>query len=247
MGGLTAAKNPILYGTTNYGGTSFVGTIFSITPSGTLTTLYSFCSQPSCTDGNNVQSPLVMASNGALYGVTQSGGAQGWGTVFAITPKGKLTTLHAFAFTDGANPVGGMVQASDSNLYGTTAGGGKTANGTIFKITETGKFTSLYNFCLKSYCPDGIGPYGTLIQGSSGNLYGTTVDGGTGFRGTVFQFTTAGVLTTLHSFLGSDGQFPYAGVVQNSNGNLYGTTFQGGTLTCSNPPNGCGTVFSLTP
>jgi uncharacterized repeat protein (TIGR03803 family) len=237
----------ILYGTTNQGGANGAGTVFSITTAGKLTTLYSFCSQTNCNDGSLVYSPLVRASNGKLYGVTNEGGAHGFGTVFDITTKGKFTILHTFSFTDGAYAMGGLMQATDKNLYGTTSGGGNTWNGTIFKITTAGKFTTLYSFCKGNYCPDGVGPIGTLIQGSNGNLYGTTANGGTGYRGTVFEITTAGALTTLHNFSGTDGAWPEAGVVQNSNGDFYGTTNEGGDLSCSPPPpSGCGTVFSLT-
>jgi uncharacterized repeat protein (TIGR03803 family) len=167
--------------------------------------------------------------------------------VFAVTAKGKLTTLHRFAFTDGANPFSGLVEASDKDLYGTTQNGGNANNGTVFKITTAGKLTSLYSFCAKTYCIDGSTPWGTLIQGSNGNLYGTTLSGGTAYLGTVYEITIAGKLTTLYSFSGTNGASPDAGVVQASNGDLYGTTNRGGDLTCTEPPGGCGTVFSLIP
>jgi uncharacterized repeat protein (TIGR03803 family) len=237
--------NGILYGTTSQQGAHQVGTIFSISTSGAFKVLYSFCSQPNCTDGAYVYDPLLRASNGALYGVTLEGGANGWGTIFGITTTGKFTTLHSFAYTDGEGPWGGLVQVGDS-LYGTTSGGGKDNAGTVFKLTATGKLTTIYNFCATAYCADGGGPIGTLIQGQNGDLYGTTNDGGTGL-GTVFEITIAGQLTTLHTFLGTDGANPYAGVVQGSNGDLYGTTFQGGTGCAVEPPVGCGTVFSLAP
>jgi uncharacterized repeat protein (TIGR03803 family) len=245
--GLASSANGVLFGTTSYGGTNFAGTIFRITPAGKLTTLYNFCSKPNCADGSYVQSPLTLATNGNYYGATESGGANNWGTVFEVTPEGEFTTLHSFSFIDGAAPVGGLVQASDGNLYGTTNGGGKSNNGTVFKITKAGKLTTIYNFCVEAYCADGDIPFGTLIQGSNGNLYGTTFQGGTGYHGTVFEMTTAGDLKTLHSFVGTDGASPFAGVVEGSNGDLYGTTYQGGDYNCSSPPlYGCGTVFSLT-
>jgi uncharacterized repeat protein (TIGR03803 family) len=248
QGGLVQGANGNLYGTTTIGGAHEAGTVFEITTTGQLTTLYSFCAQTNCPDGWTVSSALTRASNGMLYGVTTNGGANGWGTVFSITTAGTLTTLHSFASTDGANPFGGLVQASDGNLYGTTSGGGRADQGTVFKIGEAGKLETIYNFCAKAYCADGQAPFGTLIQGSNGDLYGTTEAGGARNRGTIFEITTKGVLTTLHSFAGADGSSPYAGLVQDSsNGTLYGTTYFGGDVNCIFYGTGCGTVFSLVP
>jgi uncharacterized repeat protein (TIGR03803 family) len=248
QGGLVQGANGNLYGTTTFGGAHDAGTVFEITTTGQLTTLYSFCAQTNCTDGWTVSSALTFASNGKLYGVTTNGGANDWGTVFSITTAGTLTTLHSFASTDGANPFGGLVQASDGNLYGTTSGGGRADQGTVFKIGEAGKLETIYDFCSKAYCADGQAPFGTLIQGSNGNLYGTTEAGGTRNRGTIFEITTKGVLTTLHSFAGADGSSPYAGLVlDSSNGTLYGTTYFGGNVNCIFYGTGCGSVFSLVP
>jgi uncharacterized repeat protein (TIGR03803 family) len=248
QGGLVQGAGGNLYGTTTFGGAHGAGTVFEVSAAGKLTTLYSFCAQANCTDGWTVYSALTRASNGKFYGVTANGGTSGWGTVFSITTTGTLTTLHNFAFTDGANPFGGLVQASDGNLYGTTSGGGRTGEGTLFEIGKTGKLATIYNFCAKAYCPDGLAPFGTLVQGPNGNLYGTTDAGGTLSRGTIFEINAKGVLTTLHSFGGVDGSFPYAGLVQDSsNGTLYGTTYSGGNLSCIFYGTGCGTVFSLVP
>jgi uncharacterized repeat protein (TIGR03803 family) len=247
QGGLVQGANGSLYGTTTTGGAHGAGTVFAITTTGALITLYSFCAQTNCADGWIVNSALTRASNGKFYGVTTYGGANGWGTVFSITAAGTLTTLHSFVFTDGANPFGGLVQASDGNLYGSTSGGGRAGEGTLFRMSKTGELATIHNFCATAYCPDGLAPYGTLVQGSNGDLYGTTEGGGTLNRGTVFEITK-GVLTTLHSFGGADGSSPYAGLVQDSsNGTLYGTTYSGGNLSCIFYGTGCGTVFSLAP
>jgi uncharacterized repeat protein (TIGR03803 family) len=237
-----------LYGTTSSGGANGFGTIFKLTLEGHLTTLYNFCSQANCVDGEFVYDSMI-AANGRLWGTTQQGGTNGFGTVFAITPTGKFTSLHSFNSTDGSVPFGGLVHATDGNFYGTTSGGGIRDDGTVFKMTATGKITTLYNFCAKSGCPDGVAPLGGLVQGANGNFYGTTADGGTNFRGTVFEITSAGKLTTLYNFCAqtecADGEYPYAGLIQGAtNGKLYGTTYGGGDLSCSNP-SGCGTVFSL--
>jgi uncharacterized repeat protein (TIGR03803 family) len=111
--------------------------LFRITPSGTRTTIYNFCSRSGCADGT-APLGLIHGSDGNLYGVTGGGGsAGGYGTIFKITTTGTLTTLHSFDLTDGSGPEG-LVQASDGNLYGTTSAGGSADSGTILKITSTG-------------------------------------------------------------------------------------------------------------
>jgi uncharacterized repeat protein (TIGR03803 family) len=239
--GLVQATDGNLYGTTYAGGANYAGTVFKITPSGTLTTLYSFCSRINCTDGYQPTAALVQADNGNFYGTTYYGGANRRGTVFKITLGGTLTTLHSFDGTDGANPYAGLVQATDGNFYGTTYEGGANAFGIVFKITPSGTLTTLYSFCSQSDCTDGLNPYAGLVQAANGNLYGTTASGGASHDKTVFEITPSGTLTTLHSFDGTDGAGPVAGLVQATNGNLYGTTEVGG----ANPF--LGTVFKITP
>jgi uncharacterized repeat protein (TIGR03803 family) len=118
--GLIQATNGDFYGTTAYGaanrtcGRPGCGTIFKITPAGKLTTLYSFCSQTGCTDGSH-PSGLIQGVDGNFYGETGSGGIQNYGTLFKITPAGKLTTLHRFSFKDGASPFG-LTQATGTIL-----------------------------------------------------------------------------------------------------------------------------------
>jgi uncharacterized repeat protein (TIGR03803 family) len=122
LAALVQATDGNLYGTTSEGGASGYGMVFKITPSGTLTTLYSFCSQSGCTDGASPYAALVQATDGNLYGTTYEGGDIGYGTVFKITPSGALTTLYSFCSQspcmDGGNPEGTLVQATDGNLYG---------------------------------------------------------------------------------------------------------------------------------
>jgi uncharacterized repeat protein (TIGR03803 family) len=196
--GLTQGADGNLYGTTFYGGTNNndncgygCGTVFKITPSGTLTTLYSFCSQAGCADGDGPLGGVVQAGDGNFYGTTWGGGASNSGTVFRITPTGTLTTLYSFCSqpgcTDGEGPSAGLVQASDGNLYGTT-------EITIFKITTSGTLTTLYGFCSQSGCTDGEGPTEGrgLIQASDGNFYGTTVVGGAYGYGVIFRLSGPG-------------------------------------------------------
>jgi uncharacterized repeat protein (TIGR03803 family) len=243
---LVQATDGNLYGTTEFGGANrcysgrVCGTVFKITPGGTLTTLYSFCSQSNCADGGSPLGALVQAINGDLYGTTERGGANGSGTVFKITPSGTLTTLHSFAGTDGYEPLAGLVQTTDGNLYGTTNSGGANNHGTVFKITPSGTLTTLYSFCSQGSCTDGANPEAGLAQATNGNLYGTTQYGGANGYGTIFKITPNGTLTTLHSFDYTDGAYPLATLVQATDGNFYGTTFYGGS-------NNWGTVFKMTP
>ncbi len=255
---LVQATDGNFYGTTAQGGktaacssSSGCGTFFKITPSGALTTLYRFCSHTSCTDGVG-PGPLVQAPSGEFYGTTGTGGANGDGTVFKITPSGSLTTLYAFCSrsgcSDGNEPVS-LLQAPGGDFYGTTHGGGANRRGTVFKITPTGALTTLYSFCSQSNCPDGEGP-GALVQAANGDLYGTTFYGGAhgtvagNGGGTVFEITTAGALTTVYRFCSqsptcADGQNPEE-LVQATDGALYGTTAKGGV-------NGDGTIFEIVP
>ena len=256
VAGLVQGSDGNFYGTTLDGGAYCLpqgcGTVFKITPEGTLTTLYNFCSAPNCTDGYNPEGVLVQAADGNFYGTTWGGGAShfGLGTVFKITPEGSLTTLHSFQGypTEGARPYAGVVEASDGNFYGTTDLGGAYCGpggcGAVFKITPTGTLSTVYSFCAQSGCFDGALPVAALVQASDGNFYGTTQDGGTGRCGgqfgcgTVFRITSNG-LTTLHRFDGSDDARPEAPLVEAADGNFYGTTIGN--------PYYLGSVFKITP
>jgi uncharacterized repeat protein (TIGR03803 family) len=249
LGGLIQAANGELYGTTTGGGANGQGTIFKITPSGTLTTVYNFCSLSLCTDGAEPFAGLVQANSGDFYGTTLGGGASGVGTIFTMTPNGTLTTLHSFNGGDGSEPTDPLIQATNGDFYGTTtyygndAHGAAYSGGTIFKMTPSGTLTTLYNFCSQIGCADGFYPVAGLIQATDGGLYGTTSQGGAAAGGTVYRMTPAGALTTLYNFCSkrecADGASPYTVPVQDTNGNLYGTTFFGGAK------NAAGTVFSM--
>jgi uncharacterized repeat protein (TIGR03803 family) len=242
--------NTCLYGGTNYG----CGTLFKITPGGALTTLHNFCSQSGCADGQE-PGPLALGADGNLYGTTSAGGSNacsgGCGTVFRITTTGTLTTLHGFALADGADP-GGLVQAADGNFYGVTYSGGANNNlcnsgtcGTVYRMTSAGALTTLHKF---EYT-DGANPGAAMVQGSDGNLYGTTAGGGScttwaGGCGTVFKFTPTGTLTMLHDFDKTDGAVP-TGLVQHTNGAFYGPTVRGGANAYHACGGFCGTLFTL--
>ena len=246
-GALVQAANGDFYGTTLSGGASDNGTVFKISPSGTLTTVYSFCSQAACTDGATPGAALVQAANGEFYSTTAAGGANGEGTVFKITPGGALATLYSFCSQsgciDGKEPYGGLVQASNGDFYGTAWMGGTDGFGTVFKITPSGTLTTLHSFAGPP--TDGENPLAVLVQASNGDLYGTTSTGGTNNDGTVFKITPSGTLMTLYSFCSqsncTDGASPTAGLVQATNGELYGTTQERGA-------NGKGgTIFKISP
>lgn len=274
--GLTEAANGNFYGATTVGGAYGAGEVFEIAPPGTLTTLYSFCERFPCLEGAYPYTGLVQGTNGYFYGTTSEGGTgngcqgqpqEGCGTVFKMTSTGKLRIIDDFCGQSGCpfglTPVGTLLQASDGNFYGATTYGGSGSCiiggidygcGTVFKLTPQGALTTLYSFCTQPNCPDGARPSGGLIQGTDGNLYGTTSEGGAyyssgnNYGGTVFKITTKGDLTTLYSFCVqancADGESPEAALVQDTNGDFYGTAALGGAGSSCSPP-GCGTVFRL--
>jgi uncharacterized repeat protein (TIGR03803 family) len=188
----TQASNGSLWGTTNGGGVHGGGSVYEITPSGLFKTLYSFCAQAKCADGQYPIGGLIQGSNGSMYGTTESGGAYGYGAVFEITSTNQFIVLHSFDNTDGANPGSALLQASDGNLYGTAIyGGGINNAGTIYEITSGGVFRSLYSFCLPSSC-NGYYPEYALAQATDGTFIGATIytQGVAEGYGTVFSFST---------------------------------------------------------
>jgi uncharacterized repeat protein (TIGR03803 family) len=265
--GLVQGSDGDFYGTTSgfdistgsgYGN----GTVFKISSSGALTSLYSFGSVQDTNgfrlDGAYPAAALVQGSDGYFYGTTQQGGTNGNGTVFKISSSGALTSLYSFGSVqdtngfplDGAYPAAALVQGSDGYFYGTTEYNGfnhglmgrSFGGGTVFRISTNGALTTLYSFTGTN---DGWAPNG-LVQGSDGYFYGTTIHNGVSGQfasyfgaGTVFKINTNGALTSLYSFSGNDGANPEAALVQGSDGSFYGTTSGGGA-------GGAGTVFRLT-
>jgi uncharacterized repeat protein (TIGR03803 family) len=283
-GSLITDANGNLYGTTIYGGTYGVGVLFKLTPpptSGddwTESILWNFGNG---SDGVLPIAGLLMDASGNLYGTTSYGGTYGVGVLFKLTPPpisgGNWAESILWNFgngADGQGPLAGLLIDTSGNLYGTTWLGGAYGRGTIFELsplaTSGNNWTELilWNF---GNGTDGAEPYfGGLIMDESGNLYGTTyqggysgcsVFGGSGGCGTVFELTpplTAGgnwtesILWRFSS--GADGYGPTVGLVMDKSGDLYGTTFGGGAYGesgsgCINfePILGCGTVFELTP
>jgi uncharacterized repeat protein (TIGR03803 family) len=240
---LTQGTNGNLYGTAEGGGVNNYGTIFEITPGGTLTNVHNFCSEPNCADGGIPSASLILGANGNFYGTTVSGGTIGLGGVFELSAGGKLKTIYNFS-NSGFNS-SALIQAVDGNFYGITEAGGASGHGTVFKITPTGNFATLYNFCPQTNCADGSLPSSALVQASNGNLYGSTISGGNYGYGTIFQITPSGTLTTLHSFDFSDGATCCGALVQETNGKLYGTSAGGGANSNFFCGNGCGTAFEI--
>jgi uncharacterized repeat protein (TIGR03803 family) len=280
--GLVQGFNGSFYGTNEYGGPVDIsnncdfgcGVVFQITPAGKLTMLSGFCIQTGCTDGSTPFAALALATDGSFYGTTEEHGAStncdlGCGTVFKISPRGQLTTLHSFCLQtgcpDGLGPNGKLVLGSDGNYYGTTVAGGTSTScyngcGTVFKISTAGDFTTLYSFCQQSGCPDGNSPNAALVQATDGNFYGTTYYGGLNTSslcdpdysgcGTIFRISKAGKFSTVYSFCAqtgcADGANSSAELIQGSDGNFYGTTYRGGFYNLNNCGAACGTVFKIT-
>jgi len=232
VGTLAEGTDGNFYGATYGGGDQYsYGTVFKVTSTGSLTTLYQF----DFTHGAQPYAGVIQATDGDFYGTTYSGGAWGVGTAYKITTQGKLTVIYSFGehSSDPFFPVTPLAQGSDGNFYGTTPYGGNSSNyGAVFKLAASGAFTTLYAFS----GPDGYFPGGPLVQATDGNFYGTTGYNTTG-QGTVFKVSPSGTLTTLHVFDGADGESPIA-VVQETDGEFYGTTNLGGT-------SNVGTAFSL--
>jgi uncharacterized repeat protein (TIGR03803 family) len=228
----------MLYSTTFDGGANGDGTVFAITTSGAERLLYSF--KGGSGDGANPEAGLRDVK-GTLYGATEEGGANGLGTVFALTTSGKESVLHSFGGSgDGANPYEGLLNVKGT-LYGTTPNGGANCTpsggcGTVFAITTSGTESVLHSF---GGSGDGATTYATLVN-VNGTLYGATYDGGANGDGTVFAIMTSGKESVLYSFKGGsgDGANPIEALIKVKS-KLYGTTFVGGA-------NGLGTVFALT-
>jgi uncharacterized repeat protein (TIGR03803 family) len=203
-GALVQGINGNFYGTASYAGGCYVGfgcgTIFEITRTGALSTLYDFCAKKNCTDGNSPSVGLVLGPKGDLYGTTGYGGliggcyeGLGCGTIFEISQTGALTTLAE----SGADA---LIRADDGNFYGLDT--------SLFKMTPAGAVTDLYTF------PNGSIANG-LSQFGAGDLYVTTYYGGAYGQGSILQMTPTGKVSTIYSFCPvstcTDGKYPGVG------------------------------------
>ncbi|MGA8491377.1 MAG: choice-of-anchor tandem repeat GloVer-containing protein [Terriglobales bacterium] len=223
-----------LYTTSANGGTgnNNNGTVFRVTPSGTLSVVSNLGSP-----GDSPFSGVTLGTDGNFYGTTELNG-EGPGTVFKVTPKGVETGLHIFGNTgDGACPYAAPIEGTDGNYYGTTTTVcGFGSQGTVYKVTSAGVLTTLHTFT----GPDGSNITAQLVQGTDGNFYGTSYDGGANNDGVIFKMTPSGTVTVLHNFTGTDGSAVYRGLIQASDGNFYGDTNAGGSANA-------GVIFKITP
>jgi uncharacterized repeat protein (TIGR03803 family) len=223
-----------LFGSTFTGGTSGDGTVFQVAPDGTITVLADF-------NGSNFNigevlfqpgAGLVEDSAGNLFGTTWYGGTSDDGAVFEVAKdSGMITTLGSFTGDNGIFPAAGLL-LDNGNLFGTAAFGGPVPSpgefgyGTVVEVPAIGgTIKALATF----HGYDGEHPIGGLVKDSNGDLFGTTLSGGTSGEGTVFELKPDGTLTDLAEFHGYDGANPDATLVLDSSGNLFGTTARGGT------------------
>jgi len=248
-GGVTLGLDGNLYGTTKIGGKEGAGTVFKVTPTGTLTTQYSFTNS---TDDSVPVYTVVLGQDGNFYGVSWAEYVGQYGAFFRISPTGVFKKLADFDATNGSLP-NLPTQGTDLNFYGTAQQGGDNGTncGVIYKVTTGGKITVLHNFA--GYPTDGCRPISVLVQGPDGDFYGTTYSGGDSSadgngNGTIFKISPSGVYTLLHSFTfgvsGStnlyDAQLPEAGLTLGTDGNFYGVATHGGMTNY-------GAIFKITP
>jgi uncharacterized repeat protein (TIGR03803 family) len=211
---LSIDQNGYYNGVAFGGGSNGGGTVFNMTPGGTVTTLYNFCLQNSCIGGAE---PLTSAqsADGSIYGITRGSGTHNAGIVFKIAGANKLSMVYKFCAlygcVDGEYP-SSLIQSTDGNFYGTTtAGGANHYYGSVFKLTPAGVLTVLHSFCSEANCADGESP-NHLIQAADGNFYGTTPS-------EIFEITPDGVFTVLSTLSAGTAE----GLIQATDGNLYGS------------------------
>jgi len=230
------------YGTTFEGGCG-QGVVFKLSKTSKETVLHCFAGYP--LDGDYPVADLIQDAKGNLFGTTAQGGSSNFGTVFELGKAGETVLYNFTEGKDGGEPLDGVIRDDLGNFYGTTYAGGSNGDGVVFKLSKTGKETVLHSFTSGS---DGMYPNAGLVKDWQGNLYGTTLYGGTTGNGTVFKLSKAGKETVLYRFCAqsdcADGANPYSVLIQDASGNLFGTTAHGGGLGCGRFF-GCGVVFKL--
>jgi len=226
----------LIYGTTLQGGLYGSGTIYRMNRDGTgFVAIRSFTGG---SDGGYLYGALAEGSDGMFYGTGNQGGAYGQGTVFRMNKDGTgFAVLNVFNGSSGSRPFAGVIEGTDGAIYGTTISGGAVGYGVVFRMNKNGTgYTVLRSFS----APEGIYPYGGVVEGSDGALYGANNQGGVYGAGTVYRINKDGsgfaVLRSLNQ--NPDGAYPQYGVREGSDGALYGTGTQGGT-------SGGGTVYRI--
>ncbi len=233
-GSLLKGDDGYFYGMTNKGGTYNYGSIFKMSAAGGVTVLRELSYN---TDGGYPDGELIRGADGLYYGMTVSGGLNGYGTIFKISASGAYTVIRNLSSADGANPHGHLTLGSDGNYYGISYRGGVNGYGAIFKLAPDGTYTILHSL---DYTADGGYSYSSLTEGKDGNLYGVTYSDGTNYSGTIFKVTKSGAYTVLRYLKPADGVNPECDLIQATDGNFYGTCYKGGS-------NGVGTIFKITP
>jgi len=222
-----------LFGVTYNGSTP--GTAYSISPSGVFTTIANLPSK--------TQAPLIVGTDGNLYGTTPYGGTANRGTIFKMTPSGAITILHSFDPStlpnngtdhDGGIPIGPILQATDGNFYGVTTWGGNNDQGVVYQLTSGGAYKVLHTFKNSTQSTpavlEGANPTSGLADGGDGYLYGVSPSGGANGYGTLYRLTVTGTsFGVYHNFDKQTGGSPYSTLFLHTNGILYGVTSTGGT------------------
>jgi uncharacterized repeat protein (TIGR03803 family) len=246
-----------LYGVAAGGGANTHGIIYRLTPPADGGTwrqevLYSFCTQPNCTDAT-ASNGILLDDTGKLFGAASLGGVNNLGVLLRFAEKKKgwsAVTLHDFCTSDcadGGEPTSPLLQDNSGRMFGTTRYGGVHNGGTLygFKPGSAASYKVVFDFCAATYCADGNNPAGQLAQDGDGNFYGATLLGGNPQNpGGVVYALRNGVFELLHTFCSearcADGRAPIGGVVRSADGVLHGTTQLGGLY-------GGGTVFEVVP
>lgn len=230
---LTQGRDGDLYITSQDGGPSAQSMLFSLTPAGVLAPVYS---------PGGLLFGATLGTDGNFYGGNYNGGTNGFGTLYKVTPTGTGTVFYNFLFSSGpADPYAPPIEAANGVFYGTTPEieerDGYFPESVAYSVTSKGVFKILHTFTGS----DGQNIYAGLVQGTDGNFYGCSAAGGTssGSDGVIFKMTSAGKVTVLHNFDGTDGSGCSYALVQASDGNFYGTAGGGST--------GLGVVFKIAP
>jgi uncharacterized repeat protein (TIGR03803 family) len=226
--GLILGSDGNFYGTTRAGGNNNVGTVFRMTPEGTVTILHNFGLNQVPTGGARPPAKLIEARDGLFYGVTgfNPDSIGDYGTVFRISKDGNFQVIHRFRAESPAGyaPVGPLMQASDGDFYGTTQSGGRGqyAAGTVFRMTPHGSVTYLHSFrCGPTGGCDAF-PGNALVEREKGFFYSTVTQ-------SAFRISRSGKFTTLHTFTPDEGMQPN-GLVLGDDGFFYGDAQGGGVL-----------------
>ncbi|HEV7403164.1 MAG TPA: choice-of-anchor tandem repeat GloVer-containing protein [Chthoniobacteraceae bacterium] len=252
---LTLGAGGNLYGVAPYGGVHGNGTIFVVTPAGALTVLHPFGTDHAA-EGYDPEGALLKGTDGAFYGTTHFGGANGTGIIFKLATDGTVanttfTKLFDFpeAFGVGSNPGGALIQDASGTFYGTTQDGGAFQYGTVFKFTTDGTpgGTDVQLVHAFGNGQDGTTPRGLLIA-HDGVIYGTASGGGANNKGTIYAITPTTGYDSIYDFGSSaavPGDYPHSAPVEATDPRVNYSTYYG-TLADLNTAGATGGVFSFT-